>query len=230
MGGLTTYGWLYTATFTALNRNSSIDPRLAGINYVTNGTPGQFYVDLPAPGTYSLSLAMGDAGYPACGVECLVQFLDGNTVLATMTGGPINQGYFYDAQGNIWSAAQWPANNVSQQVTLVGTQLTMQVGSNQYTGDYTSIAYVGVTKVSAARRSRCTYRHSVSVGQGQYSTADAFTILIGGFNSAISLSAAGGPAGTSVTFNPSTIPAPGAGSFNHDHQCSEATQPWGTML
>jgi len=53
---------------------------------------------------------------------------------------------------------------------------------------------------------------SVSVGQGQYSTANLFTVPIGGFNSAISLSASGGPAGTIVSFNPSTIPAPGAGT------------------
>ena len=212
VGGLTTYGWSYTATFEVLNRNNSIDPRLAGAHQVNNGTPGQFYVDLPAPGTYSLSLAMGDDGYPACAVQCQVQFLDGSNLLATVTGGPINQGYFYDAQGNVWSAAQWPANNVSQQVTLAGTQLTVQAGSNQYTGNNTSIAYVGVTQVSSGPTFALHVPTSVSVGQGQYSTADAFTILIGGFNSAISLSAAGGPAGTSVTFNPSTIPAPGAGT------------------
>ena len=212
VGGLTTYGWSYTATFQALNRNNSIDPRLAGTNYVTNGAPGQFYVDLPAPGTYSLSLAMGDDGWPACSVQCQVQFLDGSTVLATMTGGPINAGYFYDAQGNSWSAAQWPANNVSQQVTLVGTQLTVQVGSNKYTGDSTSIAYLGVTQVSAGPTFALQAPTAVSVGQGQYSTADVFTLLVGGFNSAINLSAAGGPAGTAVSFNPSTIPAPGAGT------------------
>src|SRR5208337_4833927 len=125
VGGLTTYGWSYSATISTLNRNNSIDPRLAGIHNVVNGTPGQFYVDLPAPGTYSLSLAVGDAGWVACFKQCQVQFLDGSRVLATITGGPINKGYFYDAQGNIWSAAQWPANNVSQQVTVVGSQLTV---------------------------------------------------------------------------------------------------------
>ncbi len=211
-GGLTTYGWFYTAAFMALNRNNSIDPRLAGVNQVTNGTPGQFYVDLPSPGTYSLSLAMGDAGYPPCAVECEVQFLDGSNLLATVTGGPIPQGYFYDAQGNVWSAAQWPTNNVSQQVTLVGTQLTVVVGSPNSTGDSTSVAYVGVAQVSSGPTFALHGPNLLSVGQGQYSTAGVFTILIGGFNSAINLSAAGGPAGTAVTFNPSTIPAPGTGS------------------
>ena len=212
LGGLTSYGWSLSATFYALDRNNMIDPRLAGINYTDNGTPGAFYVNLPAPGTYNLSLAMGDDGNAQCGTQCQVQFLDGANVLATVTGGPTNQGYFYDAQGNNWSAAQWPTKNVSQQVTLAGTQLTVLVGTNQYTGDITPIAYVGVTQVSTGPTFALQTPASVSVGQGQYSTADVFTVLIGGFNSAVSLSATGGPAGTTVTFSPSTIPAPGAGT------------------
>src|SRR5271165_3993576 len=211
-GTLTTYGWSLSAAFYAADRNKMIDPRLAGINYTKNGTPGAFYVDLPAPGTYNLSLAMGDATNSQCGTQCQVQFLDGANVLATVSGGPTKAGYFYDAQGNNWSAAQWPTNNVSQQVTLAGTQLTVLVGTNQSTGDLTPIAYVGVTQVSTGPTFALQAPASVSVGQGQYSAADVFTVLIGAFNSAINLSATGGPAGTTVTFNPSTIPAPGAGS------------------
>ena len=211
-GGLTTYGWSYTSSFGTLNRNNMIDPRLAGTNYVNNGLPGQFYVELPAPGTYNVSLAMGDAGYEQCWIQCEVRFLDGDSVLATVTGGPIDQGYFYDAQGNRWSAADWPTKNVSQQVTLAGTELTVLIGSNNYTGDNTSIAYVGVTQASTGPTFALQGPSSLTVGQGQYSTADVFTIPVGGFNSAINLSATGGPAGTTVTFNPSTIPAPGAGT------------------
>jgi len=211
-GTLTSYGWSYTANFTAVDRNSQIDPRLAGINFTTNGTPGAFYVDLPAPGTYSLSLAMGDAGYPQCDVQCQIQFLDGSSVLATVTGGYTNMGHFYDAQGNNWSAAQWPNNNVSRQVTLAGTQLTVIVGGSQYNGDITPIAYLGVTQVSAGPTFAVQAPPSITVGQGQYATGDVFTILIGGFNGAIALSGTGGPAGTTVTFNPATIPAPGAGT------------------
>ena len=211
-GTLTTYGWSYTANFVTRDRNNAIDPRLAGVNYVTNGTPAAFYVDLPAPGTYNLSLAMGDAGYPECSVQCQVQFVDGDNVLATVTGGPLNFGYFYDAQGNNWSTAAWPNNNVSLPVTLTGTQLTVLVGTNQHTGDATPLAYMGVTQVSTGPTFALQAPASVSVGQGQYSTADVFTVLIGGFNNPIDLSATGAPTGTTVTFNPSTIPAPGAGT------------------
>ena len=52
---------------------------------------------------------MGDAGYQQCWVQCQIQFLDGNTVLATLTEGQTNLGYFYDAKGNNWSAAAWPS-------------------------------------------------------------------------------------------------------------------------
>jgi len=212
MGDLTTYGWYYGATFSALDRNNTFDPRLAGINSTTNGQPANFYVDLPSPGTYNLSLAMGDAGYQACFTLCQITFYDGNNLLWTVNGSAVNEGYFYDMQGNSWSAAQWPANNVSQQMTLAGTQLTVQIGMNQYNGNTTPIAYLGVTQVSTGPTFALQAPASISVGQGQYSTADVFTVGIGGFNSAVSLSASGGPAGTTVTFNPSTIPAPGAGT------------------
>jgi uncharacterized membrane protein len=212
IGGFTTYGWSYSSSVLSRDRSSQVDPRLAGMNFIYNGGPGQFYVDLPAPGTYNLSLAMGDDGYTACWVQCEIQFLDGDSVLATLTKGSIGGGYFYDAQGNSRWVTDWPTKNVSQQVTLLGTQLTVVVGTTQNTGDYTPIAYLGLAQVSTGPTFALHAPSSVSVGQGQYSTADVFTILIGAFNSDISLSATGGPAGTTVTFNPSTIPAPGAGA------------------
>src|SRR5208337_341975 len=95
-GNGVTYGWVNTRPVSARDRNAKLDPRLAGINFVYNGTPATFYVDLPSPGTYNVSLAMGDAGNGQCWVQCQVQFLDGSTVLATVTGGVTNLGYFYD--------------------------------------------------------------------------------------------------------------------------------------
>ena len=227
-GTLTTYGWSYTANFVTRNRDNSIDPRLAGVNYVNNGSPQAFYVDLPAPGTYNVALAMGDAGYPQCAVRCQIQFLDGADVLATLNSGPTNLGYFYDMQGNNWSESQWPTMNVSQQLTLTGTQLTVLLGTSQYTGDTTPIAYLGLTQVSTGPTFALQAPTSVSVGQGQYSTADVSTVLIGGFNHAINLSATGAPAGATVTFNPSTIPAPGAGTSVMTISVPK-TRHWGTI-
>ena len=53
---------------------------------------------------------------------------------------------------------------------------------------------------------------SLSVMQGNQGTSAITTTVSGGFSSAISLSASGVPTGTTVGFNPQTIPAPGAGS------------------
>ena len=213
-GNGVTYGWLKTSLVTGRDRNATLDPRLAGINYVDNGAPATFYVDLPSAGTYNISLAMGDASFEQCWVQCQVQFLDGSTVLATLNEGETKKGYFYDAMGNNWSAAAWPPSNLSQQVTLTGTRLTVVVGTNKATGDFTTIAFLGVAQVSGGSPNFTIAASpaSLSVQQGNQGTSTITTAISGGFNSAISLSASGVPSGTTVSFNPNPIPAPGSGS------------------
>ncbi len=208
-----TFGWVKTSLVQGRDRNAKLDPRLAGVNFATNGSPATFYVDLPSPGTYNLSLALGDAGYQACWVQCQIQFLDGNTVLATVTKGSTNLGYFYDAAGNNWSAAAWPGSNVSQQVTLAGSRLTVVVGTNNASGDSTPIAFLAVAQASGAPNFTISASPaSLSVQQGNQGTSTITTTISGGFNGAIALSASGVPSGTTVSFNPQTIPAPGSGS------------------
>ena len=53
---------------------------------------------------------------------------------------------------------------------------------------------------------------SVSVAQGSNGTSTITTTISGGFDSAIALSAAGQPTGVSVSFNPTSIAAPGDGT------------------
>ena len=53
---------------------------------------------------------------------------------------------------------------------------------------------------------------SLTVAPGNQGTSTITTSVSGGFNSAITLSATGSPSGTTVSFNPATIPAPGSGS------------------
>jgi Bacterial Ig domain len=53
---------------------------------------------------------------------------------------------------------------------------------------------------------------SVSVGQGNSASSTISTAIAGGFNSSISLSAAGLPAGVTASFSPASIAAPGNGS------------------
>ena len=53
---------------------------------------------------------------------------------------------------------------------------------------------------------------SVSVVQGSNGTSTITTAVSGGFNSAIALSASGQPTGVTVSFNPTSIAAPGSGT------------------
>jgi fibronectin type 3 domain-containing protein len=48
--------------------------------------------------------------------------------------------------------------------------------------------------------------------QGTQGNSTLTTTVSGGFNGAISLSSSGAPSGTTVSFNPATIPAPGSGT------------------
>jgi len=208
-----TFGWANTAPVAARDRSTTVDPRLAGMDYVSNGTPAAFYVDLPAPGTFKLALAMGDAGYPQCWTRCQVQFFDGNAVVGTVTGGPTALGYFYDATGKSWSATTWPGSNTSLVVTMSGTRLTVVVGTNTIAGDITPIAFLGVTQATTVPNFTVSAQPTaLSVVQGSQGTSTITTTISGGFNSSISLSAAGVPNGTTVGFNPNPIGAPGAGS------------------
>ena len=209
MNGVT-FGWTTPNLVQGADRSTLVDPRLAGINSAMNGSPATFSLNLPSAGTYNLTLAMGDEGASQCGTQCEVQFFDGNTPIAMVSGGPTNQGYFYDAVGNNWSAAAWPSSNVSQQVTLAGTQLTVVVGTNNATGDLTPIASLGVTQLPSFTISALPT--SLNIVQGFQGTSVITTAISGGFSSDITLSASGVPSGTTVSFNPNPIPAPGNGN------------------
>ncbi|MGB9253285.1 MAG: hypothetical protein WCC25_00475, partial [Candidatus Korobacteraceae bacterium] len=205
----TNFGWTNINLVQGRNRSASVDPRLAGINFATNGAPATFYVDLPAAGTYDISLAMGDESYPQCWDQCEIQFFDGNTLLATITKGETNQGFFYDARGNNWSAMQWPGSNMIQQVTLAGTRLTMVVGTSHIEGAVTIIAFLGIAQSSFTLSANPA---ALTIQQGNQGTSTITSTISGGFNSSIALSATGAPSGTTVSFSPNPLPAPGSGN------------------
>jgi len=165
-----------------------------------------------------VALAMGDASYRECWSGCQVQFLDDSTVLATVTGGEISAGFFYDAAGNSWSASDWPTKNQTQQVTLTGTRLTVMVGRpgagvDRLANSVTPVAYLGVTQAGGPPNFTISASpSSLTVQQGNQGTSTITTTVSGGFNSSIALSASGVPSGTTVSFNPNPIPAPGSGN------------------
>ncbi len=66
---------------------------------------------------------------------------------------------------------------------------------------------------------------SLSVTAGSSGSSTITTAVSGGFNSAVSLSASGTPTGVTVTFNPTSIGAPGSGTSTATFTVSSNTTP-----
>src|SRR6516165_6733729 len=101
--------------------------------------------------------------------------------------------------------------------------MTITVGSSTATGTYPitvtgsgggiqHTATVTLTVTAAPNFTLSASPTSLSVVQGNQGTSTITTTVSGGFNNAVSLSAAGTPSGTTVSFSPSSIAAPGGGS------------------
>lgn len=199
-----TFGWVNTSLVQARDRSTTVDPRLAGINFVNNGQPATFYVDLPSPGTYKVSLAMGDAGWEECWVGCQIQFYDGVKLVGTISRGLIPYNYFYDGQGASWSAQDWVNSNAMLEVGLSGTRISMVVGTQVSGGDYTPIAFLGITPASPPSfgiASTFTAAPGTQIGPYPFRLTAA-----NGWTHDVTMSAVNVPAGTTVTFNPPLIP------------------------
>ncbi len=101
--------------------------------------------------------------------------------------------------------------------------MTITVGSTTATGTYPitvtatgggiqHTATVNLTVTTPANFTLSASPTSLSIAQGNQGTSTLTTTVSGGFSNAISLSASGMPTGTTVSFNPSSIAAPGAGT------------------
>ena len=198
----------------ATDESNTVDPRLAGIANLYTASGGEtLTITLPQPGTYNIGFATGNAVGNQCGAGLCPNFIfrDGASGTQLFTVNPNNPGlvHFIDAANNNWTAAQWPSSNQTQQVTLTGTTLTVSMAA----GNPPSIAHIRITSVQQTPNFTISASPaSFSIQQGNQGTSTITTTISGGFNSAISLSSSGVPTGTTVNFNPQTIPAPGAGS------------------
>ena len=141
-----TFGWLSGAPSTEDSTNLG-DSRLAGVNLLPNDdSPSIFRLDLPGPGTYKVSLAMGDRYLDQCSAGCRIEFRDGNNSLFVLNQGPLSASSFADSNGKVWAASEWPSYNTTRQITMTGSILTVFVGTNSRDHSHTPIAFIGVAK------------------------------------------------------------------------------------
>jgi subtilase family serine protease len=144
-----------------------------------------------------------------------------STITSSVTGG-------FDSAISLSASGQPTGVTVGfnpTSITGAGTStMTMTVAASTATGTYT-ITVTGTsgstetTTVSLTVTSTPTPNFtiaasptSVSVLQGNSGTSTITTTVSGGFNSAVALSANGQPTGVTVSFNPTSIAAPGSGT------------------
>ena len=126
----------------------------------------------------------------SAGCSAKIEFLDGSTVLATVTVGTVPQGYFYDAQGTQWSAANWPSSNRQSAGNVNGHAINHGGGNEPWVPEMSPRSpMLGITQASGAPNFAISASPaSLSVAQGYQGTSSITTTVSGGFNSAIRLS------------------------------------------
>lgn len=138
----------------AIDRLTTNDRRLVGINF--DNTPRIFQIDLPAPGTYTVHLALGDAsggGNSVC--SAIVQ--DTLTPLATVNFDASVANQFTDATGAAYTNTTWPGSETGVSLTFSTSTLNLSLSS----AGYWTIAHVFVSQGGSpppASRAPCALR------------------------------------------------------------------------
>ncbi len=154
----------------------------------------------------------------------LKQGTQGSSAITTTVSGGFNSGIGLSATG-VPSGTTVSFNPSTIPAPGGGTSaMTIAVGANTAVGSYpitvtgsgggiTQTTTVTLT-VTASQPSLTVTGNpaSLSLAQGTQGTSTITTVIGGGFNGAVALSAVGAPTGTTVSFNPTTIPAPGGGT------------------
>src|SRR5262245_769867 len=143
-----TFGWSVVPTnmITPVDRNVGNDARIEGINYTVPSEIGTFRVDLPATGTYNISLALGDAD----GANWADSEIFDNTT-SKLRLGPTNMttNNFLDASNVNRTAATWVSSNVAVSITFASTIFNINVGSAGGPG-YSVISHLFISQDTAA--------------------------------------------------------------------------------
>lgn len=95
------------------------DVRLRGIHFGAQTGTQKYRIDLPAPGTYNIRIAMGDS---ASSHDARIRFYDNTTLLVDRATTLVGAGQFRDASGVIrTSEGDWATNNVVFTATFAST-------------------------------------------------------------------------------------------------------------
>lgn len=125
-----TFGWEDTTGLDARDRDTGVDARISGISFHSNidNNTDIFRVDLPAPGTYQIGLAIGDAA--GANAQNTYIVVSDNSVVGLIEFGPIatDSSHYADAAGNLWTTGAWPGSNVLVPAAFATTVLRVFLG------------------------------------------------------------------------------------------------------
>lgn len=152
-----TFGFDSAYQLNSRDRSTSVDARLAGIQYVSQGNQRRLEIDGLSSGANLLELAAGDASYAS---QTVIKVYDSDgtlgtigsgTLLATIsaaTAASIGAGEFIDATGVIrTSAGDWVTNNATKAITLSGTKAFIDLDGTATSGGG---AYITHVKIAAS--------------------------------------------------------------------------------
>ncbi|MGB8887736.1 MAG: Ig-like domain-containing protein [Candidatus Korobacteraceae bacterium] len=187
---------------------------------LTVTTPANFTV---AASPTSLSIAQGNQG---------------NSTITTTISGSFNSAIALSANGTPSgttvsfnpSTIPAPGSGMSTMTITVGTSTPTGTYPITVTGNGGGIQNNTTVTLTVTATPNFTISASpatLSIAQGNQGTSTITTGVSGGFNNSIALSAAGAPSGTTVSFNPTTIPTPGSGTSTMTIMVGSAT-PTGT--
>jgi len=128
-------GWTVT-NGTTRDRNAGNDPRLAGLG--GGGSADIYEIDLPSAGSYTISLAMGDANYGGSNNKAEV-FDDSSSLGVLFSGASTIANSFLDATGVLRTAANWPSQNVGVSKTFSTTKCKIRIGDGVNNNSINSI-------------------------------------------------------------------------------------------
>lgn len=119
-----TVGWEASNGGNIRDRNTGVDPRLAGTCWSSPSTTA-YRIDLPASGSYNVRLAAGD--YGSYGVACAWDLYDTTTLQANLTTGSTSAAKRWkDAQNVEYTDATWPGSNSVRNFTFSTTILRLK--------------------------------------------------------------------------------------------------------
>lgn len=145
-----------TFPFDVVDRNASLDRRLAGIHYHMNDGSAQslFRVDLPSATDYEIRLALGDTasqGYH------YAQVRDDTSALFTVidTNGTAADRWD-DSTGTEWTDATWPGSNVATIGSFSSTIFWLAYGTPDAQSASTCVSHIFISQAdpSAAQPTR----------------------------------------------------------------------------